>query len=142
MVDKPVIMASWQPSFANAHPFLSDGFMRHEKVNFGALFLPNCTGICIKDEAQLCGFVGTIDNDIGMLFVDQKYQGLGLGKQLLQHALTDLAERGFNSAMLDVFEKNKPAVDLYQQAGFTLFERFLHKPSGEWLLHLGITLNA
>ncbi len=139
--DKKAVIEIWQPTFASAHAFLSDGFMRHEKVNFGALFLPHCEGFCYTDHDRIIAFIGFIDNDIGMMFVDANHQRQGLGLNLLIKALEAIKHAGFDSAQLDVFEKNKPALQMYLAAGFRQLERFMHEPTRQWIRHLNLDLN-
>ncbi|GEP69573.1 hypothetical protein CSO01_22880 [Cellulomonas soli] len=56
---------------------------------------------------------------VGLLAVSPAAQGHGLGRHLL-HALTaDLARRGHRSAALHVLLDNRPAVRLYEDAGWT-----------------------
>lgn len=54
------------------------------------------------------------------LYVDPKVSGKGLGKASLTKAAEKLAEKGFKSMSLWVFEKNAIARNLYQGFGFQL----------------------
>ena len=54
------------------------------------------------------------------LYVDPKVAGKGLGKSSLTKAADKLAEKGFKSMSLWVFEKNAIARNLYQGFGFQL----------------------
>ncbi|MBU3692854.1 MAG: GNAT family N-acetyltransferase [Candidatus Nanopelagicaceae bacterium] len=63
------------------------------------------------------------DSTLGHLFslyVDPKVAGKGLGKASLNMAAEKLAEKGFKSMSLWVFEKNAIARNLYQGFGFQL----------------------
>jgi len=136
---KPVVMKSWLHAFKQGHSFLPEGFFRHEKVNFGALFLPKATGLCLFNHERFVGYSGFIDSDLGMVFIDCEFQGKGYGAHLLSSCLERM--KGQHAVVaLDVFEKNKPAVQMYERAGFALEERFRHEPTGEWLLHLQLSL--
>ena len=137
---KPEVIDAWQSVFRHAHDFLEDSFFVHEKVNFGALFLPKAKGICLLDQKKLVGYLGYIDADIGMMFIGEGYQGQGLGKSLLVEGLNQMRADGLPVAYLDVFEKNEVARTLYESMGFVLEERFLHEPTREWLLHLKLQL--
>lgn len=50
--------------------------------------------------------------------VRPKYQGFGIGSQLLQKAETDLLKRGFQRIALNVARKNKSARRLYERFGY------------------------
>lgn len=63
------------------------------------------------------GFMGIQNKHIEMLFIDEPYHRLGLGKILIQHAL----RRGATS--VDVNEQNPNAYAFYTRMGFTLHGR-------------------
>ncbi len=52
------------------------------------------------------------------LSVDERYQGQGLGSQLLMDSLQWLKENGVETVELTVDPQNEPAVSLYDKAGF------------------------
>lgn len=51
--------------------------------------------------------------------VDNDFQGLGLGQQLLQFTLSDLAQRGYTEFTIGVEEDNARAKHIYFKYGFT-----------------------
>jgi ribosomal protein S18 acetylase RimI-like enzyme len=55
----------------------------------------------------------------------EKYQGKGIGKTLLQHALTQLKEKPVR-VYISTTESNRVARHLYENAGFRQFSRTLH----------------
>lgn len=55
------------------------------------------------------GFMGVYETTLEMLFVDNQYQGKGIGKELLTYAIQRL---GINK--VDVNEQNIQAVGFYQ----------------------------
>ena len=55
---------------------------------------------------------------VSMLAVAPGHQGLGVGRGLLQHALTDLASLGHSHAVLHVFADNAGAIRLYESTGW------------------------
>lgn len=55
------------------------------------------------------GFMGVYETTLEMLFVDNQYQGKGIGKELLNYAIQRL---GINK--VDVNEQNIQAVGFYQ----------------------------
>lgn len=52
------------------------------------------------------------------LAVHPEYSGKGVGKQLVDFAINYGRENGMKAARLDVYEKNEPAIRLYQKCGF------------------------
>lgn len=51
--------------------------------------------------------------------LDKKFQGLGLGKKLIQFALTDLEKQGYTEFTIGVEEANERAKHIYFEFGFT-----------------------
>lgn len=51
--------------------------------------------------------------------LDKKYQGFGLGKKLIQNALTDLEQQGYTEFTIGVEEANDRAKHIYFKFGFT-----------------------
>lgn len=86
--------------------------------------------VAIKDDA-LVGFMqltqGTsdacIDNvqskiQLQRLYVSEKCQGLGIGKELMARAETEAHQRGIKNIWLASWELNPKAVRIYEKAGF------------------------
>ena len=55
------------------------------------------------------------------LYVEPRYRGEGMGRRLLEEALTWGRDRGCTEATLSVLAGN-PARDLYERVGFEVFE--------------------
>lgn len=51
--------------------------------------------------------------------LDKKCQGFGLGKKLIQFALTDLEQKGYTEFTIGVEEDNERAKHIYFKFGFT-----------------------
>jgi putative acetyltransferase len=74
---------------------------------------------CIRDEkGHILGFLGTSAEKIEMLFIHPQSQGKGLGKALLQFAVSMLKRKS-----VDVNEQNIQALGFYRQFGFTVTSR-------------------
>ena len=52
------------------------------------------------------------------MWVNWRYRGLGIGKQLTRMSCDFVAESGASEVKLLVFKDNKPALNLYQEIGF------------------------
>jgi len=55
---------------------------------------------------------------IGMMFVDEKYRGKGLGKLLMNGVIKWLAKNKIKDIRLKVYNKNVEAIKCYQNCGF------------------------
>lgn len=115
---KPQLLAIWEQSVLATHDFLAKSDFEEikqlvESINFNELQV-----YCLINDNEVFGFIGVEDKKIEMLFLDPKYFGQGLGKQLLSFAVTEL-----NADKLDVNEQNIKALKFYQKFGFEIYER-------------------
>jgi ribosomal protein S18 acetylase RimI-like enzyme len=62
---------------------------------------------------------------IAAMAVAPEVRGRGLGKQIMRGAITDAVSRGDRSVLLEVFEHNTPAVNLYTGLGFSPLRRLV-----------------
>lgn len=89
----------YRDSIAAGHRFW--GLGSPEALRGFAVVMP------VLDEAELLNIV-----------IDAPHQGQGLGRQLLEAVLAQLAQEGCQKLMLEVRESNLPARRLYQRCGF------------------------
>ena len=61
---------------------------------------------------------------IGQISVQPSYQGLGLGRSLINSALTEYGRRAFDSVSLAVTSANASALHLYESCGFRTIHTF------------------
>lgn len=72
----------------------------------------------------LCSRVADDVAHITQLCVSRNWRGHHLGRTLLQHCISQLAQSGFNAITLTVTEANEQAVKLYEDLGFVTRQRF------------------
>lgn len=75
------------------------------------------TTLLISD-GSLAGAVSVNGGEIEDLFVTQEYQGMGLGRKLLCHAVNMAFSSGEKKVTLSVVGWNKRALKLYESTGF------------------------
>jgi ribosomal protein S18 acetylase RimI-like enzyme len=68
-------------------------------------------------------WTGTDDAHLEDLFVEQSARGSGLGRELVEAALTRARERGCARIELDANEANEPALELYRSVGFSSWSK-------------------
>lgn len=73
-------------------------------------------------DKQMAGFAITqVVLDEATLFnlaVDPAFQRRGIGRELLEHVITELESRGIQTLWLEVRASNRPAIALYEQLDF------------------------
>ncbi|MDX1757396.1 MAG: GNAT family N-acetyltransferase [Marinobacter sp.] len=66
--------------------------------------------------------------EIKRLYVRQGYQGMGLGRQLMENLLSKLKSLGYRRVVLDAVPPTTKARLLYERMGFTEIEPYFHNP--------------
>ena len=56
------------------------------------------------------------------LFIDEEYRGLGLAKRLMNKIEKCSQMKGVNLITLNVMQKNKEAINLYERLGYEIFD--------------------
>lgn len=79
-------------------------------------YLPFSTTFIHKEDGIIKGFISIGDNSfIGALFVLEDYQGKGIGRKLLNYC-----KSLYSSLELNVYLKNKNAVNFYKNCGLVV----------------------
>ena len=82
---------------------------------------------CIKDDKKnIVGFLGVAKQNLEMLFIHPLHRGKGIGKSLLQYAITEM-----EAQKVDVNEQNPLAVGFYIHNGFKTIKRSELDASGK-----------
>lgn len=113
--DFKTLLTIWEASVRATHDFLdpADILFFKEMIQQHAAFAAVAL-TCITDEhKRILGFMGIADDKLEMLFLDPSVRGKGLGKQLIQHALTE-----YQVTKVDVNEQNEQARQFYEHFGF------------------------
>lgn len=135
--DQERLLHIWRTASAQAHPFLSAEKTAQAEAMIRDTFLPVAETWLACSDGTPAGFIALIGEETGGLFVRPGWQGQGLGRALLDHALTRRAR-----LELDVFTENRRALLFYRRYGFTEVEermnaffghpeiRMRHDPAG------------
>ncbi|EMI26556.1 GCN5-related N-acetyltransferase [Rhodopirellula europaea SH398] len=129
--DLDELLDVWTSASKVAHPFLSPEFLAQERENIPAIYLPNAETWVYELDGAVVGFIALLGNEVGAIFVDPTYQKRGIGRQLMDHAVS---VRG--DLELDVFVDNPIGRGFYEHYGFVSLEQKLHEPSGHSVFRL------
>nr|WP_295932483.1 GNAT family N-acetyltransferase [uncultured Dyadobacter sp.] len=117
--DYPALIEIWEVAVRATHHFLQEEHIQYFKPLILNEYLNAVHLFCIRDASgQIMGFSGLSDEMVEMLFVHPQHFGKGIGKKLLQHAVTARAIR-----KVDVNEQNPGALTFYQRSGFQVKSR-------------------
>ena len=117
VTDYPRLMEIWESAVLNTHDFLKEEDFLYYKEQLPVYF-QYVTLLGFEQEGVLVGFMGIAEGNLEMLFVDNNYRGMGIGKKLITYAISDL-----QVTQVDVNEQNAQAVGFYKHVGFNVSQR-------------------
>lgn len=120
------IMDIWIVSNLDAHNFISKDYF-YNNFDFVKDAIENATVYVYEQESKVIGFVGINQEFIEGIFVDRNYRSKGIGKKLI-----DYCKKNYNTLSLNVYCKNKKAIEFYKREGFEICEKKLEKDNKEF----------
>ena len=122
-IDK--VMDIWMKSTIKAHGFISKEYWQNNYNTVKEVYIPMSETFVYKDVQGIKGFISVINNEfIGALFVDIDFQGNGIGKQLIDYAVSK-----YGKLQLAVYKENKKSVEFYINRGFKIIEEQINDDS-------------
>lgn len=119
------IMQIWLAGNIEAHDFVPKDYwvsnysMVKEQILQANIYVYETSG-----EVQ--GFVGMVDDYIAGIFVEKEYRSAGIGQKLL-----DYSKKKHASLMLEVYAKNKRAIEFYLREGFSVSAEITDEETGK-----------
>ena len=99
--DLQAVLNSWEISTRLAHEFMSDQFITQARKDTEEIYLPNTDTWVVTFNGEVKGFIALMGNEVGALFLQPKYHGVGAGK-----ALMDKAQELHGDLEVEVFKTN------------------------------------
>lgn len=120
------VMKIWIDTNIDAHNFIKKEYWINN-YDLVKQMLPLADIYIFEEDNVIKGFIGVIDgNYIAGLFVKKEYQREGIGKKLL-----DYCKSKYLFLKLDVFIKNKNAVNFYYKNGFKVLDEHFSEETNE-----------
>lgn len=117
--DYDSLLTIWEESVIATHDFLSEENIQFFKPLIRNSYFQQVKLTGLRDaNNELCGFAGTSDNKLEMLFLHPAAIGKGWGKLLLLQVIT---QDGIDT--VDVNEQNTHALQFYIHNGFKITGR-------------------
>ncbi len=95
------------------------------EVGFLKEFEKDYSKIFVYDDGGVKGFINIWDfkeeMEINTLVVSKSNIGHGIGFKLMEYALSYAKNNGVKRILLEVNEKNEPAISLYKKFGFEVY---------------------
>lgn len=131
------VLMAWEAASAIAHPFLSAEFLAVERNNIANVYLPSAETWVWESEDRVVGFISLLGNEVGGIFVDPKFHGVGIGRALMDHA------RGLREELeVEVFKANVLGRAFYARYGFVLMQEKVHEETGLDVMRLKLAANT
>lgn len=125
--DYKKLIEIWESSVRATHNFITEKEIQFYKPLILDEYFKSVSLFCYKDEkGEINGFMGIADKKLEMLFIEPEQRNKGIGKKLLNFAITQL---GVNK--VDVNEENRQAVGFYLHIGFQVVDRSELDASGK-----------
>ena len=119
-------MGIWLDTNIDAHNFIPKEYWT-ENFDMVKQILPSAAIYIYEENNIIKGFIGVVEqNYIAGLFVKKEYQREGIGEKLIKHCKAQ-----YPCLILDVFMKNKKAVNFYHKNGFIVREERINEDTKE-----------
>lgn len=123
-IDK--LMDIWLESTVRAHNFISREYWESNYKVVKDAYMPIADTFVYEEDGEIRGFISIINNEfIGALFVDVKFQGMGIGSKLIDYSIEK-----YKKLTLAVYKENQKSVEFYTRKGFKIIEEGLNEDSG------------
>ena len=133
--DCETVLDVWQRAATIAHSFLPAAHFAQERLAIASQYLPTVETWVYEHQGQIVGFVSLLNaeggSEVGGLFVEPRWQGRGVGRALVDHAL------GLKGKLtVAVFAQNARGRSFYGRYGFGETGRSRHDDTGLILVQM------
>lgn len=129
--DLEAVLDTWDEATRVAHDFMTDDFIAQERGNVADIYLPNTDTWVAEFNGTVIGFIALMGNEVGALFLQSEFHGVGIGK-----ALMDKARELHGNLIVEVFKVNAIGRSFYDKYGFEYVGESLHEQTGQTVLRL------
>ncbi len=125
MKDTKRVMQIWLDVNMDAHNFVQDDYWLSNYQSVQKQLLQADIFVYEQDE-EIQGFVGMTDDYLAGIFVDKKCRSMGIGKELLE-----CVKQNYPVFSLNVYQKNRRAVDFYLREGLSIISKGIDEDTSE-----------
>lgn len=125
MKDTKRVMQIWLDVNIEAHNFVPGDYWLSNYQSVQEQLLQADIYVYEQDE-EIQGFVGMMDDYLAGIFVDKKCRSMGIGKELLE-----CVKQNYPAFSLNVYQKNRRAVDFYLREGLSIISNGIDEDTSE-----------
>ncbi|MDE6156214.1 MAG: N-acetyltransferase [Eubacterium sp.] len=123
--DTERVMQIWLEVNIETHNFVSSDYWLSQYPLVQEQILQ--AGIYVYEQnKEIQGFVGMMNDYLAGIFVDKKFRSMGIGKELLE-----CVKKIHPAFSLNVYQKNRRAVDFYLREGLSLVSKGIDEDTEE-----------
>jgi putative acetyltransferase len=111
--DMEAVLDIWLRASIKAHDFIAQEFWEDSVEDMRNIYLPAAETHVAEHDGTISGFFSLHDNCLAAIFVAPEWQGRGVGRRLIEQAMT-LRDR----LTLNVYRENHRSIRFYEQSGF------------------------
>lgn len=116
--DLQYISDLWLQTSLQSHGFIAENFWLDNLENIKHNYIPNSQTFVFEDKHQIKGFISLMNgNFIGACFVRNDFQNNRIGSKLIK-----FAQRRCPTLLLQVYTKNRKAINFYHKHGFKIVD--------------------
>ena len=123
--DTERVMQIWLEVNMEAHDFVPSDYWLSQYQSVQEQLLQADIYVYEQDK-EIQGFVGMMDDYLAGIFVDKKCRSMGIGKGLLE-----CVKKNYPAFSLNVYQKNRRAVDFYLREGLSVVSKEIDDGTGE-----------
>lgn len=123
--DTERVMQIWLEANMEAHGFVPSSYWTSQYEPVQEQLLRADIYVYEQDQ-EIQGFAGMTEDHLAGIFVDKKYRSMGIGKGLL-----DRVKENYPAFTLNVYQKNRRAVDFYLREGLSVVSKGMDEATGE-----------
>ncbi|EZH64782.1 GNAT family acetyltransferase [Bacillaceae bacterium JMAK1] len=124
--DLDTLIDIWYEGSVQSHGFIDEAYWMSQKQAMKETYLPQSTTYVIRDQSYIVGFISMVNHVIAALFVDVTKQKKGYGKELL-----NFAKQHNDVVTLQVYKKNRSAIQFYEKHGFLVKNESIDEHTNE-----------
>ena len=119
------IIEIWLEASIKVHDFMDSEFWKSKVNDMREIYIPSAETYVFEEEDELKGFVSLSGDTLAALFVSPRWQGEGIGKQLI---LKSKAIR--DRLTLTVYRENRRSIEFYRKCGFKIIREQIDDHTG------------
>lgn len=123
--DTERVMQIWLEVNMEAHDFVPSDYWLSQYPSVQEQLLQADIYVCEQDK-EIQGFVGMMDDYLAGIFVDKECRSMGIGKGLLE-----CVKKNYPAFSLNVYQKNRRAVDFYLREGLSIVSKGIDADTAE-----------